>query len=145
MKDISKLPDDLRKSLRKALKIAGDDIAKQALDKSETLAPKDTSFLSQQGRAYVNGQLVATGNLPSKGYRRVSMTDSPPTGSFSPDKLKIDITYRAGRPRKDDEPFDYAYYNRYIWGREWIETALNPRNSYFETALDNAIRSMGLV
>ncbi len=145
MRDLEYLSDDIKRSLQKAIKIAGREIAEKALRQSEVLAPKDTGFMSEQGRAFVDGKQVATGSLPAKGYRRVSMSVSPPEASYSPNMVKIFLAYRAGRPRQDNEPFDYAYYNRYVWGREWIESAINPRNAYFEASLRNAIRKVGLV
>ena len=130
MKDISQLDNDLRKWIDKGEEIAKKEIAKSALKKSSTNAPVDTGFLSDQGYAFVDGQMIKKSGTSEKGHRRTALM---PKGGYDEG---VTIVYRAGRPRENSSPFDYAYYIgvynpahiKNAVNRKWIESALSPEN-----------------
>ena len=137
-RNITKLPDDLRKFFKESEQIAKNKIAKKCLDEAEEKTPAWSGFAKSQGYAYVDGHLVrksSSGNPNAK--RQVS---SPP--NIDPGH-SVTISFHAGRPSTKHGTFFYTFYIgvvnpdhlRSIHHKNWIEASMHPENSSVKTSI----------
>ncbi len=129
MRPLRNLAKDIERNLKLAVEETKKRLAQQVLQDSESRAPKDTGFLAQQGKVYVNGKLFGQTGSAQAGYRKVAI---PPEGGYTAD---VTLVYRAGRhSHLSGQVFDYSYYVgvvdpdwlRFAETKHWIEMALNP-------------------